>query len=96
MEDFEHAVHSLGQWSVDNLSDVKAVHVIADEYLGTAHVGIYLQSDTWDHREVVIDEMIGLREMYFDDFVVTYEFGEIEDDLLARADGATTVVLARA
>ena len=96
MEDFKHAADSLGHWSIDNLSGVKSVLVIADEFRAAVHMRICLQVDTWENRETVIDEMLEIRQMFFDDFVLTYEFGGVEDERLAHAEGATTNVFAAA
>jgi hypothetical protein len=90
MDTFKVDVECLGQWSLDNLSGVREVHVIAHETDRTAHLEFFLEEDTWPARERVIEQMVEIQEMFFEEFSISYNFGQVTDGDLARAEGADT------
>ncbi|MGE9361830.1 hypothetical protein [Isoptericola nanjingensis] len=90
MDDFQVARDSLGNWSVANLPGVVEVRIYADEKDRSAHMEICLEQDTWQARDAVIDEMVEIEAMFFDDFAITYSFGESRSPELAAVEGLST------
>ena len=81
MDEFKAAVDSLGNWSVSNIPGVREIRIFSDRVDNTAHMEICLQSDSWSAREHAIDAMVDIREMFFDDFSISYTFGKAGEGL---------------
>ncbi len=84
MDEFKAAVDSLGNWSVSNLPGVREIRIFADRTDNTARMEICLDEDSWTARETVIDGMIEICEMFFDDFSISYSFGTAGSGLTPR------------
>lgn len=81
MDEFKATVDSLGNWSLSALDGVREIRIFADRVDNTARMEICLEQDSWSARERVIDGMIEIREMFFDDFSISYTFGEASEGL---------------
>ncbi|WP_448060275.1 hypothetical protein [Cellulomonas hominis] len=55
---------------------------------------ICLAQDSWTARERVIDAMIEIRDMFFDDFSISYTFGDAGEAGLTPRERAESLVYA--
>lgn len=94
MDDFKAAVDSLGNWSLSNLPGVRVIRIFADRADHTARMEICLDHDTWTAREKVIESMVEIRDMFFDDFSISYSFGHAGEAGLTPRERAESLVYA--
>lgn len=88
MNEFEALVHSLGEHLVITLGkpNLRRIDVFADPTDGTAHIEIVLAQQTWECMSTVVDKMIEIREMFFDDIAIDYRFVTEDSETGASAE----------
>ncbi len=94
MDEFKATVDSLGTWSLDNIPEAHVIRILADRVDNTARMEICLRQDSWAARERAIDAMVEIREMFLDDFSITYTFGNAGESGLTPRERAESLLYA--
>lgn len=84
VDDFKALISSLGESTVGYIGadNLQSLHVRGHEADGTAFVEICLAENSWDEQSRVIDTMLEIREMFFDELSIEYRF--IDEDSSTR------------
>ena len=94
LDEFRAAIDSLGNWSVSNIPGVREIRLFWDEPDGVAHMEICLANDSGAAREQAIDALIEIREMFIDDFSISYAFGATDETALTSQERSSSLVFA--